>query len=55
MFSIAKIIFFIIRSAKKNNNNKKFRPNYSNQRHNGRCLCTLVLRHGRFDITCRSA
>ena len=47
MFSIGKIIFFIIQSAKKynnNNNNNKFRPKDSNRRHRGHRLCTLPLR-----------
>ena len=50
MFSIAKIIFFIIQSAKKINK-KKFRPKDSNRRHHGRRLFTLPLRRWRFDIT----
>jgi len=54
MFSIAKMIFFIIQSAKKyNNNNKKIWPKDSNRRPRGRRLCTLPLRRCSFDITRR--
>jgi hypothetical protein len=56
MFSIAKMIFFIIQSAQKYNSNiKKFRPKDSNRRLRGRRLCTLPLRRRCFHITRRSA
>jgi hypothetical protein len=55
MFSIWKIIFFIIQSAKNIIIIKKLEPKDLNRRHRGHSLCTLPLRRWRFDITRCSA